>query len=56
LFVRMSGVVDTLEKFKRHLEKQDAIIGKLRVGDLNKLFAYRYRGRRESYVFFPDDD
>ena len=51
----MSDVADTLERFKRHLEKQNIILGKLRVGDLNKLFAYRYRGRRESYVF-PDDD
>jgi hypothetical protein len=33
----------------------DGAIGKQRIGALNTLFAYRYGGTRESYVF-PDDD
>ena len=33
----------------------DQLIGRLRIGDLNKLFAHRYGGSRATYVF-PDDD
>jgi hypothetical protein len=43
------------ELFWRALERKNRSIGKQRIGDLNKLFAYCYGGRRETYVF-PDDD
>jgi hypothetical protein len=43
------------ELFRRTIEKKNRAIGTLRIGDLNKLFARRYGGNRESYVF-PDDD
>jgi hypothetical protein len=43
------------ELFWPALERKNRSIGKQRIGDLNKLFAYRYGGRRETYVF-PDDD
>jgi hypothetical protein len=33
----------------------DQLIGRLRIGDLNKLFAHRYGGSRATYIF-PDDD
>jgi hypothetical protein len=33
----------------------DRLIDRLRIGDLNKLFAYRYGGDRTTYEF-PDDD
>ena len=35
--------------------KAERAIGKQRIGALNKLFAYRYGGARDDYVF-PDDD
>ena len=35
--------------------KKNRAIGTQRIGDLNKLFARRYGGNRESYVF-PEDD
>ena len=35
--------------------KPDELIRRLRIGDLNKLFAIRYRGSREGWQF-PDDD
>ena len=43
------------ELFRRAIEKRNRAIGKQRIGDLNNLFTWRYRGNRESYVF-PDDD
>ena len=36
-------------------KNKDQLIGRLRIGDLNKLFAHRYGGSRATYVF-PDDD
>ena len=36
-------------------EQIDRLIGRLRIGELNKLFAYRYGGDRITYEF-PDDD
>jgi hypothetical protein len=36
-------------------EQRVRILGRLRIGDLNKLFAYRYRGTRESWQFTDDD-
>ena len=36
-------------------KNKDHLIGRLRIGDLNKFFAHRYGGSRETYVF-PDDD
>ena len=36
-------------------KNKDRLIGRLRIGDLNKFFAYRYGGSRATYVF-PDDD
>jgi hypothetical protein len=36
-------------------EQRYRMIGRLRIGDLNKLFAYRYRGTRESWQFSDDD-
>jgi hypothetical protein len=44
-----------VEAFQRMVERRNRAIGKLRIGDLNKLFAYRYGGDRENYVF-PNDD
>ena len=46
---------DIAELFQRTIEKKNRAIGAQRIGDLNKLFARRYGGNRESYVF-PDDD
>ena len=43
------------ELFWRAIERKNRAIGKQRIGDLNKLFARRYGGNREGYVF-PDDD
>ena len=43
------------ELFRRAIERKNRAIGSQRIGDLNKLFASRYGGNRESYVF-PDDD
>jgi hypothetical protein len=43
------------ELFPRTIERKNRAIGTQRIGDLNKLFARRYGGNRESYVF-PDDD
>ena len=43
------------ESFRRAIERKNRAIGTQRIGDLNKLFAWRYGGNRESYVF-PDDD
>jgi hypothetical protein len=43
------------ERFKRTIERRNRAIGTQRIGDLNKLFACRYRSNRDSYVF-PDDD
>ena len=36
-------------------KNKDHLIGRLRIGDLNKFFTHRYGGSRETYVF-PDDD
>src|ERR1700733_12148458 len=36
-------------------KNKDLLIGRLRIGDLNKFFAYRYGGSRATYVF-PEDD
>ena len=36
-------------------KSKDQLIGRLRIGDLNKFFAHRYGGSRATYVF-PDDD
>jgi hypothetical protein len=52
--VRPSPAVNT-DDFWRIQEKKNRAIGKQRIGDLNKLFAYRYGGTRMDYVF-PDDD
>jgi hypothetical protein len=49
------GETDFAERFKRTIERRDRAIGTQRIGDLNRLFACRYGGNRESYVF-PDDD
>jgi hypothetical protein len=46
---------DISERFRRANEKRNRAIGTQRIGDLNKLFAYRYRGNREDYIF-PEDD
>ena len=46
---------DITERFRRTIERRDRAIGTQRIGDLNKLFACRYGGNRESYIF-PDDD
>jgi hypothetical protein len=46
---------DIAELFQRRIERKNRAIGTQRIGDLNKLFARRYSGNRESYVF-PDDD
>jgi hypothetical protein len=35
--------------------QQDSLLGRLRIGDLNKLFGHRYGGGRDLYEF-PDDD
>ena len=43
------------ESFRRAVERKNRAIGTQRIGDLNKLFAHRYGGNRESYVV-PDDD
>jgi hypothetical protein len=43
------------DDFWRVQEKKNRAICKQRIGDLNKLFAYRYGGDRATYVF-PDDD
>ncbi len=43
------------ELFWRTIERKNRAIGTQRIGDLNNLFARRYGGNRESYVF-PDDD
>ena len=43
------------DSFFRVIEKRNRAIGTQRIGDLNKLFAYRYRSTREDYVL-PDDD
>ena len=51
----MSDESDISELFRRAIEKRDRAIGGQRIGSLNALFAYRYRGDRENYVF-PDDD
>jgi hypothetical protein len=40
---------------KRKRKGDDDFVGKIRIGALNKVFAYRYGGTPESYVF-PDDD
>ena len=44
-----------VDLFQRTIERRNRAIGKQRIGDLNKLFAHRYRARREDYIF-PDDD
>ena len=36
-------------------KNRDRVIVKIRLGDLNKFYAERYRGRREDYVFTDDD-
>ena len=36
-------------------KNKDQMIGRLRIADLNKLFAHRYSGSRATYVF-PEDD
>jgi len=36
-------------------EQQTRLVGRLRIGDLNRLWGSRYGGGRENYVF-PDDD
>jgi hypothetical protein len=46
---------DIKERFKRTIERRNRAIGTQRIGDLNELFASRYGGNRESYVF-PNDD
>jgi hypothetical protein len=54
----MTGVFsqdDTAERFRRRIERKDRAIGNQRIGDLTKLFAYRYGGTREGWQF-PDDD
>jgi hypothetical protein len=43
------------DDFARVIERRNRAVGKLRIGDLNKLYADRYRGTREDYQF-PDDD
>jgi hypothetical protein len=46
---------DIGERFRRKIERRDRAIGTQRIGDLNKIFAWRYGGNRESYIF-PEDD
>jgi hypothetical protein len=53
--VTKPGEDGVAELFRRAIEKRNRAIGKQRIGDLNNLFTWRYRGNRESYVF-PDDD
>jgi hypothetical protein len=48
-------MTDIAERFNRAQERKNRAIGKQRIGDLNKIFAHRYGGAREDYVF-PDDD
>ena len=43
------------DDFARVIERRNRVVGKLRIGDLNKLYADRYRGTREDYQF-PDDE
>ena len=43
------------DDFHRLVERRNRVIGRIRIGALNKLYAYRYRGRREDYVFTEDD-
>ena len=50
-----SDASDIAQVFERHIERRNHVVGKLRIGDLNKLYADRYRGTREGYEF-PDDD
>ncbi len=50
-----SDASDIVQVFERHIERRNRVVGKLRIGDLNKFYADRYRGTREGYQF-PDDD
>ena len=43
------------EKKKKSKDQRKRAFQAMRTGDLNKLFAKRYRSTREDYVF-PDDD
>jgi len=51
----MNAESDISELFRRANEKRNRAIGAQRIGSLNALFAYRYGGNREDYIF-PEDD
>ena len=55
--VEAKGIGSLSRRKKRPLTPEQArrLIGRLRIGDLNKLFGHRYGGGRHEYVF-PDDD
>ena len=44
-----------MSKRKKSKDQRKRAFQAMRTGDLNKLFAKRYQGTREDYVF-PDDD
>jgi hypothetical protein len=53
----MSEIPASAQGVKRRSKKDDQIIGKIRIGSLNKLFAYRYGSCPSACDWqFPDDD
>jgi hypothetical protein len=51
----MNGLHTSSDDFHWVIEKKNRVVSKIRIGALHTLFADRYTGGREDYVF-PDDD